>query len=64
MRYEFRAIPEIAWAVGVTALTFALTAFVATDAATDWQTWLPAVGIGSARAAAGALLAMLTKGAL
>ena len=64
MKYDFKVAQELAWGVGIAALAFVLTAFVATDVGTDWRVWLPAVAIGATRAAAGAALALLTKRAL
>lgn len=62
MRYDLKVIQELAWAVLVTFLTFVLTAFVTDVDVADWRQWAVSVGIGGARAAAGALIAALAKG--
>lgn len=56
MKYEVKYLEEACWAVGIGALSYVLIAFVATDSMTDWNTWIPAVGLGAARAAAGIFL--------
>lgn len=59
--YRFKFLQEMAWAGGITALTFVITGFIATNDATDWRVWVGSTLIGAARAAAGAGLAYIPK---
>jgi pyruvate/2-oxoacid:ferredoxin oxidoreductase beta subunit len=61
MGYDFKAVQEIAWAAGVSAIVFALTAVTQAETVTDWRPWLTALAGGTARAAAGAALAVITR---
>lgn len=59
MTYNFKFAQEMVWVAGVAAVTFFLTAFVASSGVTDWRTWVITAGAGAARAAAAAMLALL-----
>jgi|TARA_R100000049_G_C1938384_1_gene82299 hypothetical protein len=59
--YNFKVAQELAWAVGVAASVYVLSAFVAADSVSNWREWAVVVGSGAARAAAGVVLAFLTK---
>ena len=61
MKYDFKFWSEAAWAAGITALIFALTAFVDSATVTDWKAWTIALVGGAGRAAAGSVLARLTN---
>lgn len=61
MNYNFKFWEEAAWAAAITALVFGLTAIVDSAGVTDWKAWAIAVGGGAGRAAAGAILARLTR---
>lgn len=62
MNYDFKWVPELAWAGGVAVLVFVLTALLGLEDVTDWKTWLISLGTGAARAFAGAALAVLGRG--
>lgn len=61
--YDFKRGWEIAWIAAVAAGVFALEMLVRfdPDAVTDWRTWGIALGGGMIRAAAGAVLGILTR---
>lgn len=63
MTYRFKLGPETAWLVAVAVAVAVLQPLVTLDPAkiTDWHTWLVALLGGAIRAAAGALLGVLTK---
>jgi phage terminase large subunit-like protein len=61
MRYEFKVVEEIALGAFVAAVVFFLSDVAIRSDFTDWQTWLPVLGAGCARAAAGAALAGIVK---
>lgn len=61
MNYTFKVWEEAAWAAGITALIFVLTAVVDSASVTDWRAWAIAVLGGAGRAAAGSILARLTR---
>ena len=63
MKYDFKTLEELAWGAAVAALTFALTALVASDSVTDWRPWLVGVLAGAGRAAAGYVLSRIGGGA-
>jgi phage terminase large subunit-like protein len=58
--YRFKIFWEAGWAALVGAVVFILSDFAARQDFTDWKVWLPVVGAGCARAAAGAALAIFT----
>ena len=63
MRYDFKRIEELAWFGIVAAGVFALEVLFRfnPEAITDWETWAKSLGAGMIRAAAGAVLAAVTK---
>jgi len=61
MQYDFKLVEEMVWAGLVAAAVFALTALANFADPMDWRAFLVAVGGGSVRAAAGAVLAVLTR---
>ncbi len=63
MKYDYKALEEIAWGAGVAALTFILTAFVASDSVTNWRVWVVAALAGACRAAAGYVLSRIGSAA-
>jgi hypothetical protein len=63
MTYRFKRFQELAWFAGVSAGVFALEVLVRfdPDTITSWETWAVSLGGGMLRAAAGAVLAAMTK---
>jgi len=63
MEYNWKRAEEIAWFALVAAGVFALEILVRFDpeTITDWRTWVVSLVGGMLRAAAGAVLAKLTK---
>lgn len=61
MTYNFRTMQEIGWAAFVAAGIFALEVVIRTDTIDNWETWAVMLGGGAARAAAGAVLGIVTK---
>ena len=61
MQYDFKLIEEMVWAGLVAAAVFALTTLANFADPIDWRTLWVAVVSGSVRAAAGAVLAVLTR---
>jgi hypothetical protein len=62
MTYNFKIVEEAAWAVLVSVAVFALTEIAGHQDFGDWKAWLPVLGSGCVRAAAGAALAVFTRG--
>lgn len=60
MSYNFKVLQEAGWAVFMSVAVFALTEIVGHPDFGDWKQWLPIVGSGCLRAAAGAALAVFT----
>lgn len=62
-RYEFKPLQELLWMAGVAAAVAVLQVLVTfqPDAITSWETWIVALAGGAVRAAAGALVAALTR---
>ena len=63
MTYRFKRLQELAWFAGVAAGVFVLEILVRFDpeTITDWRTWVVSLVGGMLRAAAGAVLAAITK---
>lgn len=61
MTYDFKKLQELAWVAVVSAAIVVLQIIVASESIGDWQTWVIGVGGAAARAAAGAVLAVITK---
>ena len=61
MRYDFKHIEESVWVVVVAVVVFAAMEAAGHQDFSDWKTWLPVLAGGCIRAAAGALVAVLTK---
>ncbi len=61
MQYNLKFWQEVAWAGLVSALVFALTAVAGFDVTVDTRGFLVALGAGSIRAAAGAMLGAITR---
>ena len=57
--YNVKWIQETAWAVGVAVLVFVLSDIAVRQNFTEWKTWLPVLGAGVARLAAGVLLSRI-----
>lgn len=60
--YQFKRLPELAWAVAVAAVTVAVQMAAQTDvrAVDDWQTWVVALGAAVGRAALAAAISWVT----
>lgn len=56
MRYEFKAIEELLWGAGVSALTYIAQTATAESAPHNWHTWAIALAAGAGRVAGGYLL--------
>lgn len=54
--YDIKFYEEIFWAAVTAAAVFFLSAVVASQGVTDWQTWAVTVGGGVARVVAAAVL--------
>lgn len=63
MKYVFKKKEEAAWAVATAVGIVVLTAGATFDpeTVTNWKVWAMGIGAASVRAAAGAVLAMLTS---
>ena len=61
MKYDFKRIEESFWVVVVAVAVFAAMEAAGHQDFSDWKTWLPVLAGGCIRAAAGALVAVLTK---
>jgi len=61
MKYDFKVIQEAVWVVLVAVAVFALTEIAGHQDFGDWRAWLPVLGGGCLRAAAGAALAVFTR---
>jgi len=61
VRYDFKHIEESVWVVVVAVVVFAAMEAAGHQDFSDWKTWLPVLAGGCIRAAAGALVAVLTK---
>ena len=61
--YSFKLLAELGWVAAVSAAFFALTVLVDfdPDAITDLRSWAIGIGAGCVRAAAGAVLAAISK---
>ena len=59
--YDFKLLPELAWAAGIAFAVYALTAFVQSQDVVSWQDLGVAIVTGGARAAAGAALAAIAR---
>jgi len=59
--YNFKVIQEAAWAIFIAVAVFALTELAGHADFADWKAWLPVLGAGCLRAAAGAALAVFTR---
>lgn len=63
MTYDFRRLEELGWVAIVAAGMFVLTVAIQfdPDKITSWQTWAISLSAGCVRAAAGAILAAISK---
>jgi hypothetical protein len=61
MTYDFKRIEETFYAVLAAVVVFAAMEAAGHQDFSDWRTWLPVLAGGCIRAAAGALVAVLTK---
>ena len=61
MNYNFKTLQEVAWLAGVAAVIAVLSVVVTDADLARAETWTVAIGGGAIRAAAGAVLAFLTK---
>ncbi len=63
MTYDFRAIPEILWAVFIAMVVYIAQTLVFFNPSEilDWRTWAISLLAGCIRAAASVVIAILTK---
>jgi phage terminase large subunit-like protein len=59
--YDYKRLEELAWFVGISVGIFVLTEIAGHADFSDWRAWLPVVGGGALRAAAGAALAVIAR---